>query len=278
MNKGNELMAIQQLPIIVERLHEIKKEIETRTSEVMKLVCNEDSMASIKKTRADLNKEFADYEAKRKSIKNAIMDPYMQFETVYKECILEPFKKADEDMKTKINAVETTLKTNKEDEFKRYFEELKKAESLEFVTYQDVGLNVTLSASVKSLKDKCTEFIDKVKADLQLIESQENSEEIMLEYKSSFNVSQAMLAVKSRHEEIERYKKLQEERKAKEEQQKAEADKLNEIAAELSAPIELSPPVEPEKTYTTSFKVTGTLSQLKELKEFLNNGGYKYEC
>ena len=32
-----------------------------------------------------------------------------------------------------------------------------------------------------------------------------------------------------------------------------------------------------EKKYKASFQVTGTIEQLKKLKEFLTNGGFEYE-
>ena len=255
----NSLMEVKQLPVIAEQLAEVKADITKRTSEASKMVCTEDSVVAIKKVRSEFNKEFADYEAKRKWIKNEIIKPYMDFEAIYNECVSIPFKAADDELRTKINNVESELKSVKEDEVKSYFEELKSAEAVSFVEFKDAGVNITLSASLKSMKDKCKEFIEKVKTDMTLILSSNHGEEIQIEYMKCFNISQAMMIVKNRHEAMERMKQAQEERQSKAEEQEVKAEEIQKV-------VELSAPVEIEKQYTTSFKVTGTLSQLKELK------------
>ena len=43
---------------------------------------------------------------------------------------------------------------------------------------------------------------------------------------------------------------------------------------EISAPVEVQAK---EKQYTLRFTVTATKDKLRELKAFLDNGGYKYE-
>ena len=47
---------------------------------------------------------------------------------------------------------------------------------------------------------------------------------------------------------------------------------------EISAPeVEEAPPEGNEPVYEATFRVTGTLAQLKALKKFLKDGGYQYE-
>ena len=52
-------------------------------------------MKAIKQIRADLNKEFKEVEQQRKTVKEKILEPYMQFEGVYKTYISDKYKEAD---------------------------------------------------------------------------------------------------------------------------------------------------------------------------------------
>ena len=87
-----------------------------------------------------------------------------------------------------------------------YFDEYAQSKSVDFVSLDKLGIKVTLSASLKSLKDKVKESIDKISDDIKLIETQEYSDEMLFEYKKSLNVSQAVTAVTDRHKAIEEQK------------------------------------------------------------------------
>lgn len=274
-----EIIAVKQLPIIVEQLHEVKAEVTAKVEQALSLICTEDTVKDVKKVRSDLNKELKDYEERRKAVKKAIMTPYEQFEAVYKDCISDTYKKADTELKGKIDSVENELKEQKRKEVWYYFEELCEANSLDFVTFENANINLTLSASMKSLKEQAKAFVDKIVDDLNLIDTQEHKDEILYEYKQSLNVSNAITTVTNRYKAIEEAKAREEERKARE-QAEAEATAKVESVVEAVAPptVEpIAPPVEKEKTYTLKFIVRGTMPQLKALKEFLNNGGYDYE-
>ena len=90
-----QVIELQQLPIIVERLHSVKADIEQRTAEALSLVCTEQTYKSVKDARAQLTKEFKEYEAKRIAVKDKILEPYVEFEKVYRECVTVPFQTAD---------------------------------------------------------------------------------------------------------------------------------------------------------------------------------------
>lgn len=275
----NNIIQVKQLPIIVEQLHEVKAEVTAKVEQALNLVCTEDTVKDVKKARSELNKELKDYEERRKAVKKAIMTPYEQFESVYKDCISDTYKKADTELKGKIDSVENELKAQKKAEVKGYFDEYLTATGIDFVTFENANINVTLSASMKSLKEQAKAFVDKIVDDLNLINTQEHKDDILYEYKASLNVSAAITTVANRYKAIEEAKAREEERKARE-QAEAEATAKAESVVEAVAPptVEpIAPPVEEEKTYTLKFTVYGTMPQLKALKEFLNNGGYDYE-
>ena len=279
-----DLIIVKQLPQIEEHLKELSAEIDKKVESAKSLVCTEESVKTIKQVRADLNKEFKELEMQRKNVKEQILAPYMQFEEVYKTYISEKYKSADVDLKTKIDNTENELKAQKEQEIKDYFEEYKTANDIDFVTFEQANINVTLSASKKSLKEQAKKFIDEVVDDLKLIETQDCKEEILVEYKQTLNISRAIQDVANRHKLLEEEKRKQEELKSKqleEAQRQAEISiKEQEIATKEALNnfvIEAPKVEEQEEVLTLKFTVKGTRSKLKELKKFLEDGGYDYE-
>lgn len=278
MNK-KEIIVVKQLPIIVEQLQEVKAEVTARAEQALSLVCTEDTIKDVKKVRSELNKELKDYEDSRKAVKTAIMKPYNDFEEIYKDCISDTYKKADAELKNKIDSVENELKAQKTAEVKAYFDEYLQSKGIDFVTFENAHINVTLSASMKSLKEQAKDIVDDIVGDLILIDTQEHKDEILYEYKASLNVSNAITTVANRYKAIEEAKAREEERKAREQAEAEAAAKVKSVVEAVAPPTvePIAPPVEEEKTYTTKFIVRGTMPQLKALKEFLNNGGYDYE-
>lgn len=116
-----ELIIVKQLPIIEQHLKEMAAEIDKKTELAKSLVCTEDTAKEVKKVRTDLNKQFAELEEQRKAVKNAVMQPYSDFEAIYKEYVSDKFKNADSTLKLKISEVENELKSQKEKEAKGYF-------------------------------------------------------------------------------------------------------------------------------------------------------------
>ena len=286
---NQDLIVVKQLPIIQEQLKTLSTEIDKKVETAKSLVCTEETVKEVKQVRADLNKEFKELETKRKLVKEQILSPYMQFEEIYKQCVSDKYKNADIELKNKIDSIESELKAKKEQEIKDYFEEYKTANNIDFITYEQARINVTLSASMKSLKEQAKIFVDKVVDDLNLIETQEYKAEILVEYKQTLNVSNAITTVTNR------FKAIEEENKRREEiikrtfdiafNEKTTTQKDKELVSDfldrayerdkevLQAPVK----EKQEEILTLRFTVKATKTKLKELKEFLINGGYDYE-
>ena len=273
---SNEIIVVKQLPEIEERLQEIKVDVTERVSKAMSLVCTEETIQAVKKIRADLNKEFKDWEDKRKEVKKAVLSPYEQFEAVYKDCITDIYKRGDTDLKCKIDSLEDEMKSKTKAEIREYFDEYLTSKNIDFITFEDANINVTLSASKKSLKEKAKAFIDRVCDDLNLIETQEHKDEIIYEYKRSLNVSAAITTVVNRYKAIEEAKKREEERKAREEAAKAAAEKVETVVETLTPPTAIDAPIVEEPVFTVKFTVRGTKAQLRAVKEFLVNNKYEF--
>ena len=150
---SKEVIVVRQLPEIEERLQEIKVDVSERVKDAMALVCTEETIQEIKKIRAELNREFKEWEEKRREVKKAIMTPYDNFEAAYKDCITDIYKRGDADLKAKIDSLENEMKEQKAAEVKEYFDEYLASKNIDFITYENADINVTLSASMKSLKE-----------------------------------------------------------------------------------------------------------------------------
>ena len=277
---SKDLIIVKQLPQIEEHLKEISIEVDKKVENAKNLVCTEENVKAIKQVRADLNKEFKEVEAQRKAVKEQILAPYMQFEEVYKTYISEKYKSADMDLKQKIDSTENELKKQKEQEIKDYFEEYKTANDIDFVTYEQAKINVTLTASKKSLKKQAKSFIDKIKDDLQLIETQECKEEILVEYKQNLNVSRSIQEVANRHKLLEEEKRKQEGKVVtivSNENHEITKESHEQLEQVFNKPLERPEEQKQEPILTLKFIVRGTRTKLKELKKFLEDGGYDYE-
>lgn len=230
---------------------------------------DEDTLKDAKSERAEVNKfkdKVADF---RKEITKKFNEPLEKFTTTAKETE-KILKETYDTINSQIKAYEDNQKEEKEEEVKRYFTELCEAENIDFVNYEQANINVTLSASMKSLKEQVKKFVDKIVDDINLINSTQYVDEIMIDYKKDLNVSRAITEVNNRHAEPEKVKQQKEEQV---EQKLNDEEMLNRID-NLSAPkVENTT----QEIFEMTFKVRGTKEQLKAVKEFLINGGYDYE-
>ena len=290
---ADRLIVVQQLPVIKEQLHSIKAQAQASVAEALALVCTEETLKAVKDRRAALTRDRKDLDARRMVVKNQIMQPFEDFDKVYKECVTDVYGPADEALKGKITDVEAGLKADKEKKVGAYFDELVKANGVEWVSYGDIGIAVTMTASLKSLKSKVKEYVDRVVADVNCINGMENAPEVMAEYKQCRNLAVAINSVSQRkdrvaREEAERKQRLEAQLRA----QEAEASVLDVAEEELQAPqvMGMEPPVmdEPEVEESKqesgnqtlkakfsfmgrTFQVCGEIAKLRKIKAFINS-------
>lgn len=250
----DNLMKITQKAIIEEQLKTISDEIQKRVDYAEKLVCTIDTIKDIKKQRTILRNQFNDLETQRKQVKAEFQAPYLRFEKVYKELISDKYKNADVQLKRKIDNVESELKLQKENNIREYFNEYCESEGIDFVKFEQIGLNINLSTTEKSLREHVKSFIDKVKSDIELIQHEDNFAEIMIEYTKHLNVSRAIIEVKERH------------KKLSEIVNSADKNVQNDTNEQQKETLKA-----PEQIYTMNFKVSGTKQQLVKLKQYLKD-------
>ena len=270
----NSLIVVEQLPIITEHLAAVKEKIAERVDTALHLVCANDTAKEIRNVRAELNKEFKDFEAKRKEVKNSILAPYTDFEKVYKECISDVYTSADIDLKKRVEEIEGQLKQEKEVDLIDYFEEYCESKNINFLKFEEVGINITLSASLKSLKNKISDYIDSVSDALNTIATMPESEVILAEYKhNGYNLASAIAVVNDRNARIAEEKNAIEQVK----RNKGIEEKATQQVKEAFEEALEQPVVVDTKELALKFTVYGTREKLRELKKFLDDGGYRYE-
>lgn len=272
------IMRLTQSAEIEQRLQDIRADIEKQTQAALALECTEDTVKEIKKVRADLLKKFNAVESQRKELKKQVLAPYEAFEAIYKVNVTDIFKPADMALMQKITAVENELLQRKTNEVTDYFNEYKISQGLPNLEFEVANIKVNLSTSLKKLKEQSKDFIDKVKRDLEWIDSQEYASEISAEYFKNYDAVLSSNIVNRRIAEQKKADELRQKAVAATEEQKKAEEAAKEVVEEqreeqneiLGAPQALE---QAEEIYEVSFTVRGTKAQIKALKEYLMKEG-----
>lgn len=293
---NEQLITLKQAPIIIyEKIKAVGQQVETKIAELNldnQLVTDE-TLKSAKNTRATLRKELAVFEEQRKFIKEQVNAPYEAFEKAYKEHIKVHYDNADSTLKDKINQVENRLREDKIARIKEFFTELCLSQGIDFLIFEHLPLNITLSASDKSLKEQVTGFVSEVSKGLQLIDSlnepDEFKAEILTDYKQTLDVTRAIQGAQYRRQQREAELQRIEAQRVAAEQARAAAAARVQAQAPLQAPAQVTyeaqpaAPLQPEPVQEATqaaqedynevvqaiFTVIGTRAQLKALKQYI---------
>lgn len=269
---ADSLMIVRQLPIIEERLATIKQYVGAEVEKAKAMDCTEETLAHVKKARADLAKMFKQMEAGRKKIKAAVLAPYETFDGKYKDCVANAFMEADAEYKRKIDETEQGIKNRCEEDLRSFFDELCTAHGVDFITFEQSGVKVSMTAAraknPKQLKDQLADFVANVGVAYDTIMRMDDAEEIMVEYKRTLNLGQAVAIVQDRHRRIQQE---QEAAAAREQMQAKQAESVRRVE-------HFAPPVvkEQPKMVTATFTVTDTIERLRMLKQFLIANNFKF--
>lgn len=306
---NEELITLKQAPIIVyEKIKAVGQQIEAKIAELNldnQLVTDE-TLKSAKNTRTMLRKELDDFETQRKYIKEQVNAPYEAFEKAYKEHIKVHYDKADSTLKAKIDEVQNRLITDKSARIKEYFTELCQQQCIDFLIFERLPLNITLSASDKSLKEQVAGFVGEVTKSIQLIESlnepDEFKAEMLTEYKQTLDVTRAIQNAQYRKQQREvELVRIEAQRVAAEQARLAAEARARETAplqapaqvneVQPATPVQPAAPIQPEpvqeateavqedenEIVQSAFTVIGTRAQLRALRAFLDNNKIQYK-
>lgn len=287
---SGEYIAVKQLPIIEDRLAELHQELQGELNAVRNLAPTEENYKELKKIRAEWNKKIDILEKLRKKVKAEIEAPYKQFEKGPYSSLVNEMRDAVGQLDDGIKDVENIMKTDKQKKLLAYYEEYRQSLGLDekLGDPRRSGIKVGLSDTLKGLKEQAKAHLDRIANDLKTIDSLENRDEIMAEYRISLDMNSAIQIVKDRISREEAVRKAREEAEAARiarEAHEAEVEAAIAEAAETDEEVQeasgdsLCPPSaeklseETEKPQEEILKVTylkydiyGTLEQLRGMK------------
>lgn len=272
----NDIVRVETMPKVFSQLEMIGKYIDEQVKDIDILECNEDNKNEIKSRRTEINNTLKLLDDKRKEIKNTLLEPYEIFNEKYEKECKEKLLSASEILKSKIDSIEEQQKNEKKEELELFAKEHFTFNNIEdVVNFNDIGLNITLSASMKSLKEQVLKFCEKISNDIKLIELEEHKEEILLEYKNNLDLTKSKLNVLTRHKQLEEIRKKEEEKQLMFDEEDKIVEVVEEvIEEEITAPVEI---IEDEELLTVTFTITDTKENIIKLREFMKKEGIKYE-
>ena len=219
---------------------------------------SEENLAKIKKTRTKIRKEKTADEDKRKHVEKIYNKQLNEWKEMYNKYVFNPRNKVDLDLKTAQDNIENDLRKEKTAIFEKIFDNKVKELKIDFVKFEDVGLNIQISTAEKQLKDQINDFFDKVQRDLKVIETYNNKERVLVKYMQDLDLSNAVVTV---------------DREIKQEQA---LKRQTEVLPEKT--VTNTPKPKPAlETFKVSFTVTATKAELIDIKNYLTNRGIKYE-
>ena len=267
----NEIIKIQHLPEIFEQLEKVGKFVDKKLKGVTDLKATDANKSNLKDKRTEINNALSILEDKRKEIKKAIETPYDVFNAKYTKEVKEKLENASKTLTGKINFIEDTQNKAKEQVLREFFEEYKVSKNIDFITFEQMHLNIILSTTETKYKSDIAKFIDKVSDELELINLQSSKDEIMYEYKKTLDLPNSIKIVQERKMAIEKAAEENAKKELLAKQQQVKVDEIKRVV--LTGPVK----EEKEEIFQLTFKVRGTKNQLVLLKNFLNEGGYDYE-
>ncbi|MBR1456212.1 MAG: DUF1351 domain-containing protein [Oscillospiraceae bacterium] len=289
-----EWITVAQLPVIEDKLAELHAQLQDQLAVVKSLAPTDENYKEMKKIRADWNKRIDMLEALRKRVKAQIEAPYKSFESGPYKSLVSEMKDAVGQLDGGIKEVEGNLKVSRQKELLAYYEEYRQSLGLDkaLADPRRSGISVGLSGSMKGLKEQAKAFLDRIDGDLKMIDTLDNADEVLAEYRILLSVTDAVRVVADRHKRIEEERKRREaeeevrkEREAREaavaaaivEDEKENALVVESVSAPLAAPVAEPVQEDEQEKYSTVFRVYGTLDMLRALKAFLVDGGYEFE-
>lgn len=263
--KGEIEAKIKTLGEIEDNIQTVKEYALSLKKYYSGIVFTEETKKDAEEQKAEVNKQKKQVADFRKQIIAKYNEPIKLFEDTAKETeklLGDTYDFINEQVK-KFDLAE--LEKVKE-KVEKYFEEYKLSKDIDFIKFDDLNINITkglLTSTgnlTKKVQDQITDFVDSVRKNLDLIQTLEFKEEILVEYKKTLKCADSIAEVQDRHRQLEELEK----------QKKTPLTDEN-VQEKISY---VSAPKAEEKVYSMTFTVKGTMTRLKELKEYLLKEGF----
>lgn len=275
----NEIVKIEKMAVIKQQLDKVESFIDEKVKDIPEVLKQleemtdkekEEKKGEIKKYRTYLNNIKNQLEDKRKEIKTEISKPYDDFNEYYSNGVKIKLEQGIEQLNNVVNDIENKQKEEMENELRTFAQNWFVSKGIEnFVKFEDIGLKINVTSTMKNLKQQIITFCEKVFSDIQLIDLEEYKEEILFEYQNTLDFAKSKMLVVNRHSAINAIKNIQD---IKQEQEKQE-EKIVEKVEEITIPKEI---IEDDELLKVTFTIETTKQNILELKKWLNERGIKY--
>ena len=236
--ESTALISITTLPEIKENLRSLRDRWERKAKDAASLVCTDESVQSIKQMRADMRKEYEAADEQRKAVKAQYLAAWNEVEATWKECVAEPFKRADASYKDTIGSFEDELKAAATEKLKSNYEEHCQLEGIDWLPFDEamrrsgvkIGMADTKTKTPRKAMDALAEFVSKVALGIDSIRKMEDSAEILVEFKKCLDAGQAAAIVAERKREVLEAAEAEERRKVDAARQQEMVERVEAIA------------------------------------------------
>lgn len=214
---------------------DVKKNLETELKKYDNLLVTEEYLQMAKKSRTELNAMKADIKSRLSEVRKHQLAPYEALKTQYTDALEEMIDKHLTVIDGKIKEIEKKRREDKSKTITEYFNEKNKENKFEISTNQvfnDKWLNVDYS--MKKIKAEIDLFFDRVKDDLEIIETFDDEFIIPLRklYLGCFNMS-VVMKNKVEFDAAKKERLEKEAEKAKKEAEEAEEAEKAKLQEEL---------------------------------------------
>jgi len=194
--------SLKQLPIIEQNLIAIGKQIDAKLSELDldNQIATEDTVQNLKRTKAELNKWFADFDAERKEVKKLILEPYNIINEQFEQQIASKLNNAESVLKKTIIEYELKIKQDKQNILIQYFNECKTLYKNDWLVWEQLGIDIKLSTTEKAYKKEIMDRLKDINDAIVMINTHQYAAEILVEYKKTLNANNAITLVMQRKE------------------------------------------------------------------------------
>lgn len=233
------------------------------------LVFTVETKENAEKEKADINKFEKQVKAFRKQIVAKYSEPIKLFEDTAKET--EKLLKETYDLiNVQVKAFDDEQLKKVREKVESYFNEYAQSKDIDFVNFSQMNVSVTkglLTSTgnlTKKVQEQINEFIDRCVKDVEVINTLEHKEEILIEYKKTLKSAESIAMVMDRYKQLEDMKKEKESAKEQEINDEVMINKIDEC---LSAPkIEKI-----EEIVTFAFEFIGPKGSAKTIVNTLRN-------
>ena len=241
------------------------------------LVFTVETKENAEKEKADINKFEKQVKDFRKQIVAKYNEPIKLFEDTAKETE-KLLKEAYDLINVQVKAFDDEQLEKVREKVESYFNEYAQSKGIDFVNFSQMNVSVTkglLTSTgnlTKKTQEQINEFIDRCVKDVELINTLEHKEEILIEYKKTLKSAESIAMVMDRYKQLEEMKKEEEPKK---EQVINDEEMLKKIE-NLTAP-KVEEIVTQKELFELYFKVRGTKDELIRVIDYLESEGLSYE-